>query len=242
MQYVDLTCPEVEKTQLQITPSHISGITRIYANTYTSLGNNTFGSGYIPPANGNPGYNYDLGTGLWNDNYTSNYTPAVFWMLQQRIQFTTKQVLIAPSVNFKVIANPTNSGWNLYRNYDLGFGGIDYYPYPSEMYNDSVQLKYSTISSTETPSWLMFSIGWMGQKPKDQQNATLRLSPNRTPKNGEQENPENPEKKYFGNTDDLVIVWDWNDPNYCKDMCLELGFSISDLKPETAVSPMPPSP
>jgi hypothetical protein len=197
---------------------------------YRDIGSHDLNSGYVPPANGNPGYQIDISKGLWTDNFLEGYTPEVFKWINNKInfvdggkikEFTNKKQIILDA------SRPDTAYGHILKYIDDETGDVDY-PYASYLYNNFTNFLYATIPADKTPSWDMWREGYAGEKPKSELTATLRLRANRDKAEGDY-NDYDSELKYYGKEDILGVVWDWDDPKYCKEMCIALGFSGGDL-------------
>jgi hypothetical protein len=167
--------------------------------------------------------------GFTNNRYGSVFTPQVFETLNN----------IAPFMGDTAAKTfPESSKWGLTDNSAgayVRFQDVDSspaFPWWSSMYRQGLPF-YHAIWPTknEEPNFEVwdptYAIDWVGKaKPKRVRKATLRLDSDREPREGAVDRTNS---SYWA--EDFITVWDWNDPSYCRQMCLSLGFSSADLTP-----------
>jgi hypothetical protein len=103
----------------------------------------------------------------------------------------------------------------------------------SQLYRNGLPFYHSYwIEKDQEPNYEIydpnFAANWEGvSRPRRIPQATLTLDPDRTARDGATDRTA--VGTYWG--EDFITVWDWNDPRYCRQQALALGFSAADLTP-----------
>ena len=170
-------------------------------------------------------------TGYSNNFYGSVFTPEVFATINTFYEF------ISPST---IKTFPNKLKWGLSDNSEGSytvFQNVDTsptFPWWSNLYRAGQPFYHALWpNKNETPDLSIwdpdYAPVWAGTpKPKRVSKTTLNLSPTRVPRNGAADRSSLPGAYW---EEDLVTVWDWDDPAYCRSMCKALGFTDADLTP-----------
>lgn len=173
----------------------------------------------------------DHGLAAANDR-GSVFTPQVFEKLNSILEF------VSPS-NIKQFS--PNLSWAMYDTSDGSYAAyqnsnpnpFETPAYWSQLYRDGLPFYHAYwIEKNQEPNYEIYDPNyaddWEGvSRPNRIRQATLKLDPGRETRDGATD------RTAVGSywSEDFVTVWDWNDPVYCRSMCLRLGFSASNLAP-----------
>jgi hypothetical protein len=161
------------------------------------------------------------------------FTPQVFKSINDSISFTDpSNIKTIPAKLFRGLADRRDGAWAAFRD------STDQpsFPYFSNLYREGSPFHYALWpNKNEQPNLQIwdpnFASVWENfRRPKRVNRATLRPRPDRIPRNGANDST-NVFGPNFYNIEQLVSVWDWDDPAYCRTMCKALGFSDADLTP-----------
>lgn len=180
----------------------------------------------------NPAFSVSGNTGLKVDVFDALiYTPQLFKSINDNIQFTDPgNIKTIPEKLFRGLADRSDGAWSLFKNTSQQ----PPYPWMSNFYREGSTFYYALwANKNEEPNLQIYDPAyaptWAGfPRPKRVPKATLKLKDNRIPRNGSGDNIYGPQ---YYNNEQLKIVWDWDDPAYCRSMCKALGFSDTDLTP-----------
>jgi hypothetical protein len=204
-------------------PDAVDSTTSItYRENFFSYANYTIPSGF--PIYGDQG--------LLSANYRGSvFTPKVFERLNEIGSFANPST-IKPF--------PQRLPWIMYDTSEGSYAAYqDSNPSPfvtptfwSQLYRDGLPFYHAYwIEKNQEPNYEIYdpnyAADWEGvTRPRRITQATLRLSPDREDRNGATDRTTN---SYWG--EDFITVWDWNEPGYCRQKALALGFSAADLTP-----------
>jgi hypothetical protein len=172
--------------------------------------------------------------GLLSANYRGSvFTPAVFERLNTIKQFVDPNIIKQFPQNLSWVMYDTSEGsYAAYQ--DSKPSPFETPTYWSELYREGLPFYHASwIRPNEEPNYEIydpnFASDWVGSsRPRRIPRATLNLDPERPAREGATDRT-SLVGSYWG--EDFVTVWDWNDPDYCRSMCLSLGFSGADLVP-----------
>jgi hypothetical protein len=171
--------------------------------------------------------------GLLAANYRGSvFTPKVFERLNEIGSYTD------PST---IKQFPQRLPWIMYDTSEGSYAAYqDSNPSPfvtptfwSQLYRDGLPFYHAYwIEKNQEPNYEIYdpnyAADWEGvPRPRRIPKATLRLSPERPARDGATDRTS--VGSYWG--EDFITVWDWNDPTYCRQQAVALGFSASDLTP-----------
>lgn len=161
------------------------------------------------------------------------YTPSVFKSINDSISFTNStNIKTIPTSLYQGLADRSAGTWQAFQDTSTN----PEYPWMSRFYREGNPFYYALWPNKNeepnveiwdpayAPIWETFPT------PRRVPKATLTLSTDRVPRNGAND-PDNIYGPTAYNTEQLVSVWDWDDPAYCRSMCLALGFTEADLTP-----------
>jgi hypothetical protein len=164
---------------------------------------------------------------------SSVYTPDVFRVINNYTPFTSSTNIKSLPTRLKAgIADRSDGAWAAFQD----TSNSPQTPWLSNSYREGEPFYYALWpNKNEEPNpevWdPNYAADWIDfNRPKRITGATLRLKENRVSRNGA-----NDSNNFYGpdfyNEEELISVWDWDDPVYCRRMCIELGFSADDLAP-----------
>ena len=159
------------------------------------------------------------GGGGFDGTWNSVTTPSVFEALNNILNFVASD---------QIKQTPSNLNWGLI---DTSVGGYKRfqnadtvtYPYWSSAYEEGIPFSHAV--------WRV-----AGQAPDlrvyDPTQAGLRLPPPRgVPRADLRMDPDRPSRAGPYEVEELITVYDWGNPGYCRSMMAALGFSGADLVP-----------
>jgi hypothetical protein len=161
------------------------------------------------------------------------FTPQVFKSINDSISFTDpSNIQTIPEKLFRGLADRSEGAWQIFQDST----NLPSFPYFSNLYREGSPFFYALWpNENEQPNLQIwdpnFASVWENfPRPERAPKATLVLNPNRVSRNGAND-PNNVYGPIFYNQEQLVSVWDWDDPAYCRTMCEALGFTDANLKP-----------
>jgi hypothetical protein len=171
--------------------------------------------------------------GLLSANYRGSvFTPKVFERLNEINQFVNPNTIKQFPQNLPWIMYDTSRGsYAAYQ--DSNPNPFETPTYWSQLYRNGLPFYHAYwIEKNQEPNYEIYDPNyaddWEGvRKPRSIPQATLRLSPERVPRDGATDRTA--VGSYWG--EDFITVWDWNDPGYCRRQALALGFPAADLTP-----------
>jgi hypothetical protein len=165
------------------------------------------------------------------DSYV--YTPDVFRIINEYTPFTSAANIKSLPIKLKAgLADRSSGSWSSFQDTSTQ----PEYPWMSNFYREGAPFYYALWpNNNEEPNlgiWdPSYAPVWENfPKPKRIGKATLSLAADRVPRNGANDSNNVYGPEYY-NSEDLITVWDWDDPNYCRSMCKALGFTDADLTP-----------
>jgi hypothetical protein len=171
--------------------------------------------------------------GLLAANYRGSvYTPKVFEKLNSIVPFASSGSIKQFPPNLSWVMYDTSEG--SYAAYQDTQPSIFATPTPwSQLYRNGLPFYHSYwIEKDQEPNYEIydpnFAANWEGvSRPRRIPQATLTLDPDRAARDGATD------RTAVGSywSEDFITVWDWNDPSYCRQQALALGFSAADLRP-----------
>jgi hypothetical protein len=227
-------CSNDSIRQISIPPTLQAIIDTAYPDAVDSMTSITYRENFFAY----PNYTIPSGSPIYGDqgllsaNYRGSvFTPKVFERLNEIGSFTN------PST---IKQFPQNLPWIMYDTSEGSYAAYqDSNPSPfvtptswSQLYRDGLPFYHAYwIEKNQEPNYEIYdpnyAADWEGvSRPKRIPQATLRLSPDRAARNGAADRVTN---SYWG--EDFITVWDWNEPGYCRQQALALGFSAADLTP-----------
>jgi hypothetical protein len=150
------------------------------------------------------------------------YTPDVFRLINQYAQFTDPATVKSIPTTLKAsLADRRAGAWAAFSDPEA----LPEYPWVADFYRNGQPFYYALWPyRNQEPDWASYP------SPKRVAKATLKLHPDRVARNGAND-PNNIYGPSAYTTEELIAVWDWNDPAYCRRMCKALGFQDEDLIP-----------
>lgn len=176
---------------------------------------------------------YSNRTGLGTD-IPNGWTPDIFEIINQQAPFTsTANIKQFPSSTKKWrVMDETKGGYRIF-----DYNGPGYWPSNygkiSKLYSNGDSLYYADWAQANQQGYPWTSTSSQhAPTPKFIPKPGLTFNANRSPRIG----PNTATSIYTGSVsyydrEALNIIWDWNDPAYCRFMCKELGFTDADLSP-----------
>jgi hypothetical protein len=172
--------------------------------------------------------------GLLSANYRGSvFTPKVFERLNEINQFVNPSTIKQFPQSLPWIMYDTSEGsYAAYQ--DSNPSPFETPTYWSQLYRDGLPFYHAYwIEKNQEPNYEIYdpnyAADWEGvSRPRRIPRATLNLDPERPAREGATDRT-SLVGSYWG--EDFVTVWDWNDPGYCRQQALALGFSAADLTP-----------
>lgn len=160
------------------------------------------------------------------------FTPDVFNLINEDMYYYLGEYFV-PIEQTPMWGDVADKVHTVYADFTVdGYKELDY-PNPDSttvgktLYDNGLQLKYRYLKKKGYPSKDYYGqdSGDFTADTSSCPKATLRFDPLRPGKTGQADT-----STTYGSAE-LLCVYDWNDPEYCKGLCLKLGFKPADLVP-----------